>query len=73
MKKPSKWMVLNKLDKKLGLKPVFIIKENVINVSRLTIGGRKGGTSVTYENKSGEIRGVTVIEEPSHIFNKISY
>lgn len=66
-------MMLNKLDKKIGLKRVFITKDNVVSVSRLRINGQLGGTSITYKDKYGKLRGATVIEEPSHIFNKIGY
>jgi hypothetical protein len=68
----GRMMMLNQIDKKVGLKRIFINKDSVMNVSRLKIGGRTGNTSITYESRNGRKCIVSVLEEPSYVMNKIA-
>tara|TARA_R100000742_G_C4257578_1_gene75437 strand:- start:232 stop:459 length:228 start_codon:yes stop_codon:yes gene_type:complete len=71
-KKPSKWLVLNQIDKDLGLKRIFVEKEKVQEVNRVLI-DNAGYTNITFLDRNDRYCSASILEEPSFIFRMIGF
>lgn len=70
-KQKGQYLLLNRIDKKLGFVREFVKKDSVLSVSRVIIDGQMGSTAVGYITRSGKYRLISVIEDPKSIFYKL--